>query len=83
MKNAIPEIDAGISNESIPCGGDACILLRCVRSFEVFVDNGIDRVEGRDDIPCDDLIIGWSGASAFLFICKYNIDLYGKRGGSQ
>jgi hypothetical protein len=45
IKNAIPKINAGVSNESVPDGGQACVFFRGIRPFEIFVDNGPNRVD--------------------------------------
>ena len=83
MKNAVLKIDAGVSNESIPNGGDARVLFCGVGSFEVFVHSGMERVDRGEDISGDNLIGRQAGISRCLFACKYDIDLDHKRCGSQ
>jgi len=44
VKNAVPEVNAAVSDKSIPGRGDACVLFCGVRSFEVLVHNGNDWI---------------------------------------
>lgn len=51
MQDPVVQLDAAITNKSVPQGHQTAGLFRGVRAFEVFVHDRTDRVDRRQNIP--------------------------------
>ena len=82
-QDPVVQLDAAISDESVPQRDQAAGLFGGVRSLEIFVHDRADRVDRRKNIAEGGLLEGRCVILEELFVGKYNVDADGGWSGRE
>ena len=82
-QDTVGEINAAVANEAVPDGGHPGILFGGGGTAEVLIDDCVDRIDRRNDLPGDNFLCGRLTANDGFLVREDDVDLDEERGGGR